>query len=168
MVEVFMKCTSVSPMMRPPLEEVKKSVTASYKHLFKGKSIVDHMMAMMERYAGELETLVQERTQALEEAQKRADRLLYQLMPRSIANALKAGTVVPPELYESASICFVDIVGFTSFCSQSSPMQIVHTLNELFTSFDALLAAADVYKVEFCLTKITICGSKRSATPTCA
>ena len=68
-------------------------------------------------------------------------------MPRSIANALKAGTVVHPELYESASICFVDIVGFTSFCSQSSPMEIVHTLNELFTSFDALLAAVDVYKV---------------------
>src|SRR4051812_48758411 len=68
-------------------------------------------------------------------------------MPVSIANALKAGAVVHPELYESASICFVDIVGFTNFCTQSSPMQIVHTLNELFTTFDALLAAADVYKV---------------------
>ena len=70
-------------------------------------------------------------------------------MPATIANALKAGTVIHPELYESASICFVDIVGFTNFCSQSSPMQIVKTLNELFTTFDALLASADVYKVIF-------------------
>ena len=79
LIKMFMKCTSVDATLRPVLEEVKKTVVSSYRHLFKGKSIVDHMMVMMERYAGELETLVQERTQALEEAQKRADRLLYQV-----------------------------------------------------------------------------------------
>ena len=79
LTETFKRCTSVSTIMRPALEEVKRMVLASHKHLFKGKSVVDHMMIMMERYAGELEVLVQERTQALEEAQKRADRLLYQV-----------------------------------------------------------------------------------------
>ena len=69
-------------------------------------------------------------------------------MPQSIVDALKAGHSIAPELYDSASICFVDIVGFTNFCSQSSPIQIVATLNELFTMFDALITAADVYKVE--------------------
>ncbi len=42
----------------------------------------------------------------------------------------------------------MDIVTFTKFCSVSTPMQIISMLNELFSTFDALVEAHDVYKVE--------------------
>ncbi|CAM6000237.1 unnamed protein product, partial [Sphagnum balticum] len=62
------------------------------------------------------------------------------LLPRTVANALRAGTPVEPELYTSATVSFVDIVSFTKLSSASTPFQIVRMLNELFSSFDAIVA----------------------------
>ena len=41
-----------------------------------------------------------------------------------VAEKLKTGNFVQPELYDQASIYFSDIVGFTTIASDSSPMQV--------------------------------------------
>ncbi len=52
-------------------------------------NIFDNMLAMMEKYANNLEALVDERTQLLIDEKKKTDALLYEMLPKPVAEQLK-------------------------------------------------------------------------------
>ncbi len=55
---------------------------------------------------------------------QKTDTILYQMLPISIANDLKANKVVVPEHYDAVTIFFSDIKGFTVLSGKSTPMQV--------------------------------------------
>lgn len=78
----------------------------------------------------------------------RADRVLYNALPMSIANELKRNNVVKAEEHPHMAVLFVDIVGFTNFAASRAPDAVVQVLNEIFSEFDTLVERYDVEKIK--------------------
>lgn len=85
--------------------------------------------------------------QELETAQNLADRLLYNVLPPVIAARLKREQGTIADSYESASVLFADIVGFTPLSNVLSPEGMIALLNEIYSQFDALVEKHGVEKI---------------------
>ena len=66
---------------------------------------------------------------------------------RPVVKSLKETGAVEPELYEEVTIYFSDIVGFTTLCQYSTPMEVVDMLKDIYEGFDSIVDHHDVYKV---------------------
>ncbi|GFR10002.1 guanylate cyclase soluble subunit beta-1 [Trichonephila clavata] len=91
----------------------------------------------------------------LEDEKKKTDKLLYSILPPSVANELRHHRPVPAKKYESVTILFSGIVGFSQYCAKNSDTlgarKIVKLLNNIYTTFDVLTDPKknpNVYKVE--------------------
>ncbi|KAL4223762.1 hypothetical protein ACF0H5_017228 [Mactra antiquata] len=139
-------CWQESPDLRPDMHSVLKlliDINGGRKI-----NILDNMIKMLEAYSNNLEELVANRTEELAQEKQKTDSLLYQMLPPLVAEQLKRGEQVRPETYSEASIFFSDIVGFTSISGDSTPLQVIDLLNDLYTTFDEIIGMHDVYKVE--------------------
>lgn len=90
---------------------------------------------------------IQEANQAVALERKKNVDLLYLIFPPLIAQKLWLGQIVEAESFAEVTVLFSDIVGFTSICSSSTPIQIIDMLNQLYTQFDLYCGQIDVYKV---------------------
>ncbi|XP_025266897.1 atrial natriuretic peptide receptor 1 isoform X2 [Camponotus floridanus] len=141
------RCWAQDSADRPDFPALKQTIRKINKD-YESSNILDNLLSRMEQYATNLETLVEERTADYLEEKRKCEELLYQLLPKSVASQLILGQSVIAETYDQVTIYFSDIVGFTSLSAESTPLQVVDLLNDLYTCFDSIIENFDVYKVE--------------------
>jgi len=69
---------------------------------------------------------------------KRSDKLLYNVLPVSIAKRLKKKEHPISDYFTQASIVFIDIVNFTELSKDEDPRRVVELLNKIFTKYDTI------------------------------
>nr|XP_046232669.1 heat-stable enterotoxin receptor [Scatophagus argus] len=151
--EVYMLikcCWDEDPEKRPDFKKIENCLgkIISKIHNQDNESYMDNMIRRLQMYSRNLEHLVEERTALYKAERDRADCLNYMLLPGPVVKSLKETGVVEPELYEEVTIYFSDIVGFTTLCQYSTPMEVVDMLNDIYKGFDSIVDHHDVYKVE--------------------
>jgi guanylate cyclase len=85
---------------------------------------------------------------ALRVEQAKSENLLLNILPRSIADRLKAERQPIADHIGEASILFADVVDFTPWSEQLAPGEVVGHLDRLFSHFDELAEHYGVEKIK--------------------
>jgi adenylate cyclase len=90
----------------------------------------------------------QDALDALRSAQERADNLLVNILPGSIADRLKESPQTIADQFPAASVLFADVVDFTPHSEGLPPAEVVGMLDRLFGHFDMLAERYGLEKIK--------------------
>lgn len=147
LMDLMNQCLQYEVGKRPS----SSSLASTIKGITRGvtsKKLLENLTSRMEQYTNNLESLVDAKLATLVEEKQKTEELLYQFVPKSIALLLKEGQSVEPEAFDCVTVFYSDIVGFTSLSSESSPMEVIDFLSDLYLCFDETLEQYDIYKVD--------------------
>lgn len=78
----------------------------------------------------------------------RSEQLLLNLLPPQVAEQLKAGRGPIADNFPDVTVLFADLVGFTEISSEITPVELVVTLNQIFSAFDRLVVNHSLEKIK--------------------
>ncbi len=99
---------------------------------------------MIESYS----SMVERNTRELEREKERVEKLLLNLMPRTVYEEFKTFGTVTPQLYRDVSVLMLDFVGFTSFAETNDPTVTLSELNDIFSTFDRIAEQFGVERIK--------------------
>ena len=129
-----------------PFIAVALGVLVSPKRLDKRmKRLLETTIIQRSNKSAELVSLMRK----LEKERKKHRELLGQMLPSRIIEELELNGSVASEHFDSCTIFFSDVVGYTEICAKVDTAQVVFMLNQMYTVFDNIVGRDKrLYKVE--------------------
>ncbi|MBL7859658.1 MAG: PAS domain S-box protein [Cyclobacteriaceae bacterium] len=91
---------------------------------------------------------IRQQNELIEKERKKSDQLLQNILPEFVASEIKEKGHVAPRHFESATILFADLVGFTELCKGLSPEDILYELNYIVVGFDMIIEKCGLEKIK--------------------
>lgn len=89
-----------------------------------------------------------EHQKQLQSEQQQSTNLLRALFPDVVLADLKNYDTFRPRSYQDVVVLFCDVVGFTAFCENRDPEEVVHHLQCLVEGFDAIVETHHLEKIK--------------------
>ncbi len=102
----------------------------------------------LDRFTYSRDLALYRETRRAEAERDRADALLARVLPATVAQELKTTGQVQARKFDNLGVLFADIVGFTAYASRVPPAALVHVLDGVFSSFDALAQQHGIEKIK--------------------
>lgn len=82
--------------------------------------------------------MVERNTREIKREKEQVEKLLLNIMPRSVYEEYKSFGVVTPQLYDPVSVLTLDFVGFADMVAAVDPSVTVSELNDIYSAFDRI------------------------------
>ena len=83
--------------------------------------------------------IAEKNTREIQKEKDRVEKLLLNIMPRSVYEEMRDYGITTPQRFECASVMMLDFVGFTEMANTSDPGSLIAELNDIFTAFDRIV-----------------------------
>jgi len=90
---------------------------------------------MLESYS----QLAEKNAREMQKEKERVEKLLLNIMPRSIYAELSEYGTTTPQRFDDATVLMLDFVGFTDMAISRDPGALVAELNDIFSAFDRIV-----------------------------
>lgn len=100
------------------------------------------------RYRKRVEAELSNKNRELAAAHEESEQLLRNTLPAPIVQRLKRGEGVIADRYDSVTVLFADIVGFSTLATTLSPEELITLLDSIFSDIDAIATTNGLEKIK--------------------
>ncbi|MGC9369666.1 MAG: adenylate/guanylate cyclase domain-containing protein [Paracoccaceae bacterium] len=97
-------------------------------------SRIKELESMIDSYS----MMVERNTREIKREKEQVEKLLLNVMPRSVYEEYKTFGVVTPRLFDTVAVLCLDFIGFAEMVTAHDPGVIVSELNDIYTAFDRI------------------------------